>query len=148
MQSILFVCLGNICRSPIAEGVAKKLIKEQGLAIKVDSCGTSSFHAGEHPCANSITIAKHHSVDISKQRSRQFTQNDIKAFELIIALDQSNYDDLKRLGANNVMKLGDFGFEGKDVPDPYYYPGLEGFEQVYTMIEGAITDLLAKYVQN
>jgi protein-tyrosine phosphatase len=142
MKSILFVCLGNICRSPIAEGVARKLIEEGGHSITVDSAGTGSWHAGEAPCKHSVTVAKNHAVDISGLRARQVKKTDFSTFDLIVALDQSNYHDLKALGCQNLVKLGDYGHDGADVPDPYFFDGFEGFEHVYTMIESCVNKLL------
>lgn len=142
MNSILFVCLGNICRSPIAEGVARALIEQGGHEITVDSAGTGSWHVGEAPCAHSITVARNNGVDISHLRARQVTKHDFKTFDLIVALDSSNYRDLKALGCSNLVKLGDYGHEGADVPDPYFYEGFEGFEHVYSMIESCVKELL------
>ncbi len=142
MNSILFVCLGNICRSPLAEGLAKRRALEQGLELLIDSCGTGDWHVGEPPCKDSIRIAKTHGVDISMQRSRQITQEDLMKFELIVALDANNYRDLVSMGASNVVKLGDYGFNGEDVPDPYFFPGYEGFDKVYNMIESCVDNLL------
>jgi protein-tyrosine phosphatase len=142
MKSILFVCLGNICRSPIAEGIARNLITEDNLSITVDSAGTGNWHVGESPCENSIYIAQKHGVDISRLRARQVKKADFTTFDLIVALDQSNYSDLKAMGCKNVIKLGEFGCEGADVPDPYFFKGLEGFENVYSMIESCIKELL------
>ncbi|RLA71839.1 MAG: low molecular weight phosphotyrosine protein phosphatase [Epsilonproteobacteria bacterium] len=141
MKSILFVCLGNICRSPIAEGVAKKIVLERGLNIRVDSAGTGSWHSGESPCKNSITIARRKGVDISDQHARQIIQQDLSRFDLIIALDQSNYNDLKKMGIENLHKLGKFGEDNGDIPDPYFFPGFEGFEKVYDMIELCVNNL-------
>ena len=142
MKSILFVCLGNICRSPIAEGVAKKMIEEGTYNITVDSAGTGNWHVGEVPCEHSVMVAKNHDVDISGLRARQVKKTDFSAFDLIVALDQSNYRDLKALGCQNLVKLGDFGHNGADVPDPYFFDGFEGFEHVYTMIESCVKELL------
>ncbi|MDD5716957.1 MAG: low molecular weight phosphotyrosine protein phosphatase [Sulfuricurvum sp.] len=144
MKSILFVCLGNICRSPIAEGVARHLIEQGGAAITVDSAGTSNWHTGEPPCKHSITVARNHGVDISKLRARQVKKTDFSAFDLIVALDQSNYRDLKALGCQNLVKLGEYGHGGADVPDPYFFDGFEGFEHVYTMIESCVKELLTR----
>jgi len=144
MRSILFVCLGNICRSPIAEGVARKLIEEDCLTITVDSAGTGNWHVGETPCKHSVTVAKNHAVDISHLRARQVKKGDFSTFDLIVALDESNYRDLKALGCQNLVKLGDFGHEGADVPDPYFFDGFEGFEHVYTMIESCVKELLKR----
>lgn len=142
MKSILFVCLGNICRSPIAEGVARKLIEEQGHSITVDSAGTGHWHVGEAPCQHSVTVARKHGVDISHLRARQVKKTDFSSFDLIVALDQSNYQDLKAMGCQNLVKLGDYGYRGEDVPDPYFFKGFEGFENVYTMIEECVGELL------
>ncbi len=142
MNSILFVCLGNICRSPIAEGIARKYIKEKNLALIVDSAGTGGWHIGETPCDNSVRVALKHDVDISKLRARQIKKTDFTSFDLIVALDQSNYRDLQILGCKNLIKLGDYGFDGADVPDPYFFKGFEGFENVYSMIESCVENLL------
>lgn len=144
MKSILFVCLGNICRSPLAEGVARKLIEEGGHAIAVDSAGTGSWHVGEPPCKHSVTVARNHDIDISPLRARQVKKGDFKTFDLIVALDQNNYRDLKALGCQNLVKLGDYGYNGADVPDPYFFEGFDGFEHVYTMIESCVKELLKR----
>ena len=142
MKSILFVCLGNICRSPIAEGVARKLIEEGAHTIAVDSAGTGGSHVGEAPCEHSVTVARNHGIDISPIRARQVKKADFNAFDLIVALDSSNYRDLKALGCQNLVKLGDYGHNGADVPDPYFFNGFEGFEHVYTMIESCVNELV------
>lgn len=142
MKSILFVCLGNICRSPIAEGIARHLITQYDYPITVDSAGTGHWHIGEAPCPHSITVAQNHGIDISSLRARQVTKEDFIAFDIIIALDQSNYRDLKAMGCPNLTKLGTYGFEGADVPDPFFFEGFEGFEQVFTMIETSVQSLL------
>jgi len=142
MNSILFVCLGNICRSPLAEGIAKQRADQLGLELLIDSCGTGDWHVGEPPCQDSIRIAKTHGLDISSQCSRQITQEDLVKFGLIVALDANNYRDLVSMGASNVVKLGDYGFNGEDVPDPYFFPGYEGFDKVYNMIDSCVDNLL------
>lgn len=147
MCSIVFICLGNICRSPIAEGVAKEVAKAEGLDLHVTSAGTSGYHVGERPCENSIKVAKNHGVDISHQRSKQINGVLLKAADIVIALDTKNYDDLKKMGAKNLYKLGDFGFEGADVPDPYFFEGFEGFERVYTMIEKSVKRLIEEKIK-
>ncbi len=141
-NSILFVCLGNICRSPLAEGIAKDKAEKMGLHVKIDSAGTGSWHEGESPCTHSISVAKTHNIDISMQRARQIKSQDITRFDIIIALDESNYKNLKAMGAQNLYKLGDYGFDGEDIPDPYFFSGYEGFEKVYIMIEIAVKNLL------
>lgn len=142
MKSILFVCLGNICRSPLAHGIALDIANKNNLDIKIDSAGTSSWHNGEPPCENSIKVAKNHNIDISKQISRLVKKKDFKKFDLIVALDQNNYDDLLAMGCKNLVKLGDYGFGGDDVPDPYYYKNFDGFEKVFEMIEISVRKLL------
>jgi protein-tyrosine phosphatase len=145
MKRILFVCLGNICRSPLAEGIATHIIDQKNLAIIADSAGTSNWHEGEAPCSNSVKAAQLHRIDISSQKSRPVIPEDRERFDYVIALDKQNQSDLEIQGFQNVYLLGDFGgYEGADVPDPYYFPGFEGFEKVYGMIETAIHDLLEK----
>lgn len=142
IKSILFVCLGNICRSPIAEGVAKRYIQEKNLDLIIDSAGTGSWHVGEAPCENSIKVAHLNGVDISKQRARQVIKDDFKKYDLIVGLDNSNISNLKNLGCKNPLKLGDFGYEGKDVPDPYFFDGFEGFDKVFEMIDVCVKNLI------
>ncbi len=142
IKSILFVCLGNICRSPIAEGVAKRYIQEKNLDLIIDSAGTGSWHVGEAPCENSIKVAHLNGVDISKQKARQVTKDDFKKYDLIVGLDNSNISNLRNLGCKNPLKLGDFGYEGKDVPDPYFFDGFEGFDKVFEMIDVCVKNLI------
>ncbi len=141
MNSVIFVCLGNICRSPIAEGIAKKIVQEQLLHVRVASAGTGGWHAGEAPCANSIKVAQKNGIDISKLRASQITKKELQEFDVVIALDESNYNDLKRQGAKNLYKLGSFGFHNEDVPDPYFFDGFEGFDKVYAMIDVCVRNL-------
>lgn len=140
-NSILFVCLGNICRSPIAQGIAEKIAREKGLDLKIDSCGTSAYHIGESPCENSQIIAKQKGVDISLQKARQLCQKDFVGFDIIVGLDQNNVNTVQTLTNKKIYKLGDFGYEGKDVPDPYFFDGFEGFDRVYEMIECCVKEL-------
>jgi len=146
MKKILFVCLGNICRSPLAQGIAEDISKKKQLHYEIDSAGTSDWHVGESPCANSITIAHHHQIDISQQHSRTITQKDIDYYDYVVAMDKQNKADMETFGFKNVHLLGDFGNKrGKDVPDPYFFKGpsvLDGFEKVYTMVEHCVQDLL------
>jgi protein-tyrosine phosphatase len=141
MNSVIFVCLGNICRSPLAEGIAKKIVQEKDLHpqgtshVRVASAGTGGWHTGEAPCANSIKVAQNNGIDISNLRASQITKQELEEFEFIIALDESNYNDLIQLGAKNLYKLGSFGFHNEDVPDPYFFDGFEGFDKVYAMID-------------
>jgi len=143
MQSVLFVCLGNICRSPLAEGIAKEKASRYGVDCRIDSAGTGDWHIGESPCPNSVRVAQIHGVDISSLRARKVTKEDFEQFDLIVALDASNFSDLKKMGAQNLVKLGDYGYDGKDVPDPYFFHGFEGFEKVYKMIEVCVNNLFS-----
>ena len=145
IESILFVCLGNICRSPLAEGIARKINDEQNLGLTIDSAGTSSWHRGEAPCANSQKVALQHQIDISNYKSRVVTKEDCAKFDLIIALDSSNKKDLESLCNKKIIKLGEFGFDGMDVPDPYHYNDFTGFEKVFDMIENSVKTLLKSY---
>lgn len=146
MKSILFVCLGNICRSPLGEAIAQNYVKMMELDIKVDSCGTGNFHVGEHPCIHSQTIAEENGIDISKQIARQVTKEDFKTFDIIIGLDDKNLVELETLGCPTfkLKKLGDYGCDGENIPDPYFFDGFEGFEKVYDMIEICTINLIDK----
>ncbi|HWS60403.1 MAG TPA: low molecular weight protein-tyrosine-phosphatase [Flavobacterium sp.] len=145
--NILMVCLGNICRSPLAEGIlASKLPKDK---FKVDSAGTGSWHIGRQPDERSIAVAKKHNLNISKQRGRQFTKNDFDTFDYIYVMDSSNYQDVMSLSENKsdegkVKLILDelFPNEKVDVPDPYYGVA-NGFEIVFNMLNETC-DLIAK----
>jgi len=147
-KSIIFVCLGNICRSPLAHGIAENYVNKNNLDLKISSAGTGSWHIGEPPCENSIKVAKQNGIDISSQRAVQFTKNDINKYDYVIGLDDSNVKNIKKLGQEKVLKLGDFGFSGKDVPDPYFFEGFEGFDKVYEMIEICVKTLLEDITKN
>ena len=148
MSKILFVCLGNICRSPLAHGIAEHISKEKGLDLDVDSAGTSNWHVGEAPCTNSIKVAQLHSVNISMQHSRTITKKDIAHFDYVVAMDKQNKMDMEAFGFNKVYLLGDFGgFTGADVPDPWFFEGtdvMNSFEKVYTMVQTCVEDILMK----
>ena len=141
-KSILFVCHANICRSPIAEGIARKIANRKGMDLTIDSCGLSNLYVGEMPCSYSVRIAKEHGLDISSIRARQITYKDIDTFELIIAMDDKNRSELIQMGARNVVKLGVFGYEGEDIPDHHLFPSYEGVDKVYEIIEACVTNLL------
>ena len=148
VKSILFVCLGNICRSPLAEGIAKNYIKEKNLNLVIESAGTGHWHVGEKPCENSIKVALLNGVDISKQKAQQVKKSDFKNFDLIVGLDDSNISNLKNLGCKNPIKLGDFGFNGECVPDPYFFDGFEGFDKVFEMIDVCVRNLIDEKVKS
>ena len=148
IKSILFVCLGNICRSPLAEGIAKNYIKEKNLNLVIESAGTGHWHVGEKPCENSIKVALLNGVDISNQKAQQVKKSDFKNFDLIVGLDDSNISNLKNLGCKNPLKLGDFGFNGDDVLDPYFFDGFEGFDKVFEMIDICVKNLIDEKVKS
>jgi protein-tyrosine phosphatase len=144
---ILMVCLGNICRSPLAEGIlASKLPKDKFV---VDSAGTGNWRVGKQPDSRSIATAKKNGLDISSQKGKHFTPQHFEEFDYIYVMDGSNYDDVLFLAKSEdhkkkVSRILDELFPGDnvDVPDPYY--GLQnGFDMVYEMLDEA-TDLLAK----
>jgi low molecular weight protein-tyrosine phosphatase len=149
MISLCFVCLGNICRSPTAEGVMIHLIEERGLQdqIKVDSAGTASYHTGEPADGRSAQAAKRRGIHLPS-RARQFKAEDFDRFDYVLACDNSNFGDLKSLarGGNEekLFLLLDFDTEnpkGSSVPDPYYGGG-NGFELVLDLCESACSKLL------
>lgn len=144
-HSILFVCLGNICRSPLCEGIAKAYVIEKKLDFFVDSAGTGDWHVGEMPCKGSLKVAKMHGIDISDHRARQVTKADGEKFDIIVALDRKNLFDLQAMGIEQAVLLGDFGYDGADVPDPYFFDGFEGFEKVFSMCETCVRNLIDEY---
>lgn len=147
--SILFVCLGNICRSPLGEGVCRRQVEERSLSnhITIDSCGTGSWHVGEPPHRESRKIALKHGIDISEQRARQLRSSDVDQFTHFVAMDQSNRSDMREiLGSEaNIFCLREFDPEQSslDVPDPYY-GGPDGFLEVFQIIDRSVEQLLDK----
>ncbi|MAY64157.1 MAG: protein tyrosine phosphatase [Rhizobiales bacterium] len=150
--SVLFVCLGNICRSPLAEGIFRRLLNETGLGkeIHVDSAGTGAWHVGGAPDTRSIEPAARHGLDIAGQRARKVRDADFENFGLILAMDRSNRDTLLArapASARNRIHLfmeHSLGISA-DVPDPYYGAG-DGFEAVYRMLEEGSSALVEKLV--
>jgi protein-tyrosine phosphatase len=143
MTKVLFVCLGNICRSAMAQGVLEHKSKEGGLNIIVDSAGTSNYHIGEAPDKRMQKKALEYHIDISNQRARQFTSSDFDAFDYIFAMDSSNLSNIIKLTRNEQDKektklFLDYSYpnQHKNVPDPYY-GGEEGFEEVYQLLDEA-----------
>ena len=139
------VCLGNICRSPLAHGVMEQLVKERGLDWQVDSAGTGNWHIGQGPDRRSTREALKHGIDISNQICRQFRIRDFDDFDLIVVMDRSNRTDVLNLARNEqdkakvIMLLGD-----KEVPDPYHDD--TQFAPVFNLVEQGCKDLLAKYI--
>lgn len=142
-SSILFVCLGNICRSPLAEGVFAAVAIEQRVShrFSLDSAGIGGWHAGEAPDPRSIAVAARYGVDISGQSARRIGEADFSRFDLILGMDRSNVQDLRRMAPESardrIHLYLDYALgTARDVPDPYY-GGADGFEKVYRMIREA-----------
>ena len=137
-RAVLALCLGNICRSPIAEGLLRAHAERRGLTIEFDSAGTGGYHVGEAPDPRSIEVMDHHGHDISAQRSRKLSTRDFERFDLILAMDQSNARGARRVAPNQhaASKVHLLLEEGAEVPDPYY-GGPGGFEEVYALIDQA-----------
>jgi protein-tyrosine phosphatase len=148
-MKILMICLGNICRSPLAEGILKQKVKEKGLNWQVDSAGTSAYHVGEQPDERSIAVAKEHGLDITDQRSRPLTLQDLEEYDLLLVMDSSNYNNVKKLcrNQNQVDKIElimNYPYPNRNTPVPDPYWGENGFENVYQMLEKACTVLIEK----
>ena len=133
---ILCVCLGNICRSPMAEGAVRRAAESAGLPVHVDSAGTGAWHAGNPPDARGLAAAARRGYDNSAQRARQITSADFHDFDLILAMDVRNLADLQRAAPPAARARLDLFDPGRDVPDPYY-GGPDGFETVLDQIEAA-----------
>ncbi|WP_420600793.1 low molecular weight protein-tyrosine-phosphatase [Neptuniibacter sp.] len=147
-MKVLFVCLGNICRSPTAHGVFQTMVEDQGLAdsILVDSAGTAAYHVGNPPDSRSAATARKRGYDLSNLRARQAVETDFRDFDFILAMDESNLMNLRSLKPHNYSgHLGlflDFSPEPEsEVPDPYY-GGDTGFEHVLNLVESASEGLL------
>jgi low molecular weight protein-tyrosine phosphatase len=135
-HSVLFVCLGNICRSPLAEGVFRALVEEAGLAeqFTIDSAGTGAWHEGDPPDPRSIEIAAKYGIDISAQRARQVNHEDFQNFDTILAMDNENLGVLRRKAGKSPTRIQLFlNTPPMSVPDPYY-GGPDGFENVYQLV--------------
>ena len=147
-MKILMVCLGNICRSPLAEGILKS--KTKNLNITIESAGIAGYHIGNPPDSRSIDVANKHNINIANQKARQFTKEDFQKFDIIYAMDKNNYAHLISLAKNqkerekirmilNEINAGLY----ESVPDPYY-GGDNGFQKVYDMLDKACEKILAK----
>ncbi|MEQ8927690.1 MAG: low molecular weight protein-tyrosine-phosphatase [Fulvivirga sp.] len=151
MEKVLFVCLGNICRSPLAEGLANKLSKELGVSekVKFDSCGTSNYHIGEQPDKRAIQNAQENGLKLN-HKARQFDKADFREFDYIIAMDSANLTNINKLDQEGqfeeklyLMRQFDDEDKGADVPDPYF-GGPEGFQQVYDILERSVKKFLVE----
>lgn len=142
-MKVLMVCLGNICRSPMAEGVFRNKALEKGIELHVDSCGTANYHVGEHPDPRSVKKSKEHGIDISNLIGRQFSYSDFRKFDVILTMDIDNYRNVIALAQNDddiakVKMTLNYSFPGNnmDVPDPWY-GGEQGFEDVFQLLDQA-----------
>ncbi len=149
-MKVLMVCLGNICRSPLAEGILKEKFVKNNISGIVDSAGTAAYHAGENPDPRSIDIAKRHGLDISRQIARQFTVEDFDKFDKIFVMDEANYENVIKLARNkdDIQKVElflnqAFPKQNLPVPDPYY-GGNDGFENVYQLLNKACDAFIEK----
>ena len=145
------VCLGNICRSPLAEGVMAKKMKELNLPCFIDSAGTGAWHSGEPPDQRSIDVARKYGIDLANQRARQIKVEDLETFDLVFTMDQSIQKDVISLTENKDQKakinlfLGYAGTSNsQDVPDPYW-GGKEEFEATYYLIDQACDQIIARF---
>lgn len=151
-MKILMVCLGNICRSPLAEGILQEKANRAGLDWIVESAGTNGFHTGEPPHPLSQKVARLHGIDICKQRSRKFIKSDLEQYDKIYVMAADVLDDMKRILAGNpysnkVELFLNTLYPGQnmDVPDPWYGPE-KGYHEVYTLIEEACDAIIEKYL--
>lgn len=147
---VLFVCLGNICRSPLAEGIFRHQIKEKGIEhlFEVDSCGTAAYHIGANPDERSVANALKNGV-VYTHKGRQLIPQDFKDFDLILAMDSSNYrnaQNIRPVEGTAVLKLMrdyDSEHQGANVPDPYY-GGEDGFQEVFDILNQSVANLIAE----
>ncbi|MGM0647551.1 MAG: low molecular weight protein-tyrosine-phosphatase [Bacteroidota bacterium] len=147
-MKILTVCLGNICRSPMAEGILRKKIQQRNLAVTVDSAGTSAYHAGELPDLRARETLQEFDIAIEDLRSRPFVKEDFARYDLILAMDEENYNTILGMAENagekaRVKMLMNYLYPGQNisVPDPYF-GGDQGFYDVYHMLDQATDKLL------
>lgn len=150
-MKILMVCLGNICRSPLAEGILQDKAFKSGLTWSIESAGTNSYHTGEPPHPLSQKVARLNGIDISKQRARRFSAEDFKVYDKIYALAKDVLDDMKKIAGKNfdtdkVDLLMNELYPGKnmDVPDPWYGPE-PGYHEVYKLIDKVCDSIVRKY---
>jgi protein-tyrosine phosphatase len=156
MIKVLFICLGNICRSPTAEGVLTDLVKKEGLSnqIYIDSAGTHAYHAGESPDSRARNAARKRGIHLDGQRARQVKNDDFSQFNYLLAMDKDNYWHLQKwCPQEQIHKLHlflDFAphLGVREVPDPYYGVGDKGFERMLDLIEAASAGLLADIRQH
>lgn len=146
MQRLLFVCLGNICRSPAADGIAQSLLASRGLDWRIDSAGTGAWHVGKQPDNRMMTAALVRGIDLSPLRARQAEPDDFLRFDHIYAMDESNLADLEQIRPQNATARLSLFLEHGDVPDPYY-GGDDGFEHVLDLISDRMEILFDRLQQ-
>lgn len=147
--SVLFVCLGNICRSPTAHGIFRHLVKNAGLeeVIEVDSAGTAAFHVGKSPDTRSTLLAKERGIEMSDLRARQVDLGDFYQYDYVLAMDEANLFNLKEMALpehyDQIKLFLEFSrdYDEKEVPDPYY-GGAQGFDHVFDLVDSASRGLL------
>jgi len=145
-RSVLFVCTGNICRSPTAEGVLRALCAQAGIELRVESAGLGDWHVGQPPDERAQHHAGRRGYDLSAQRARQVRAHDFDEFDMILAMDRGHLRALQRMaGPAHRSKIRLFATD-RDVPDPYY-GGPEGFEQVLDLVEAHCQDLLQELIE-
>ena len=149
---VLMVCLGNICRSPLAEGILRHKLIQRGLKYDVDSAGTANYHVGSRPDPRSIQVAHDHGIDISNLRGRQFTQADFDAFDYILVMDKQNMSNVKKMSRTKhdeekVKLICSFQENNNiiEVPDPYYGTS-QDFEKVYVLLDEVIDSFLTQTI--
>lgn len=144
------VCLGNICRSPMAHGILEEKAKKRNKQLIVDSAGTANFHIGEMPDERAIKKMRNYNIDISQQKARQFHKNDFETFDYIFVMDTSNYENIIRMAKSEIHKQKVdlilnilYPQQNMSVPDPYY-GGDSGFENVYQLLDAACEKFIEK----
>lgn len=148
-MKVLFVCLGNICRSPTAEAVLRSLAETAKVALEIDSAGTAAYHIGKSPDGRSMAAAQKRDIHMAGLKARQVTKQDFYDFDYVFAMDKSNYADLSEMQPDDgraklVLFLDEYGSKERDeVPDPYYGGDL-GFEWVLDLLESACSDFLTR----
>lgn len=153
--SVLFVCLGNICRSPTAHAVFRKMVNDQGLSeqIEVDSAGTAAYHVGKHPDVRSMETARNRGIEMLDLRARKVDFGDFYQFDYVLAMDHENYHNLVDLALpehhEKIQMFLDYcqEFDEQEVPDPYY-GGAQGFEHVFDLVESASAGLIEHIKQH
>ena len=149
MTKVLFVCLGNICRSPLAEGIFNKMIEEQGLQnqISCDSCGTAAYHIGSQPDSRTVSNAKENGL-ILRHQARQFDASDLDEFDYILVMDRNNLEKVRQFYTHeshspkvSLMRSYEVDDASSNVPDPYY-GGAKGFQEVYDILYRSCGELL------